>query len=74
MLFDVKLLRSDMEHVRQAMANRGKEPEELNRFASADTKRRELLQEVEALKKPQKHGFSGSSCFETLRWKRGQFD
>lgn len=49
-MFDVKLLRSDLETVRQAMANRGKELAELDRFTTVDTKRREQLQEVEQLK------------------------
>ncbi|WP_281883242.1 serine--tRNA ligase [Paenibacillus sp. YYML68] len=49
-MLDVKLLRSDLELVKQAMANRGKIIEELDRFTELDTKRRELLQEVEQLK------------------------
>ncbi|MBP1153238.1 MULTISPECIES: serine--tRNA ligase [unclassified Paenibacillus] len=49
-MLDVKLLRSDMDRVKQAMKNRGKNLEELDRFTSLDLKRRELLQEVEQLK------------------------
>jgi seryl-tRNA synthetase len=49
-LFDAKLLRNDFERVKQAMANRGKPLEDINRFEAADKKRRELLQEAEQLK------------------------
>jgi seryl-tRNA synthetase len=49
-LFDVKLLRSDLERVKTAMQHRGKQLPELDRFTSLDTKRRELLQETEQLK------------------------
>nr|WP_284643070.1 serine--tRNA ligase [Paenibacillus chinjuensis] len=49
-MLDVKLLRSDMEKVKQGMANRGSVPAELDRFTELDAKRRELLQEVEQLK------------------------
>lgn len=50
-MLDVKLLRSDMDKVKQAMKNRGgNNLEELDRFTSLDLKRRELLQEVEQLK------------------------
>jgi seryl-tRNA synthetase len=49
-LLDVKLLRSEMEKVKQGMANRGSVPAELDRFTELDAKRRELLQEVEQLK------------------------
>jgi len=49
-LFDVKLLRSDLTAVQTAMANRGKQIDELNGFTELDKKRRELLQETEQLK------------------------
>jgi len=49
-LLDIKLLRSDLDKVKQAMATRGKNLEELDRFMNLDTKRRELLQETEQLK------------------------
>lgn len=49
-MLDVRLLRSDMDKVKQAMLNRGKNLEELDRFATLDTNRRGLLQEVEQLK------------------------
>ncbi|MDQ1911201.1 serine--tRNA ligase [Paenibacillus sp. GD4] len=49
-MLDVKLLRSEMEKVKQGMANRGSVPAELDRFTELDAKRRELLQEVEQLK------------------------
>ncbi|NEW08929.1 serine--tRNA ligase [Paenibacillus sp. SYP-B3998] len=49
-MFDVKLLRSDLAAVQAAMANRGKQIEELKGFTDLDVKRRELLQETEQLK------------------------
>ncbi|MFC5451470.1 serine--tRNA ligase [Paenibacillus aestuarii] len=49
-MFDVKLLRSDLAAVQTAMANRGKQIDELNGFTELDKKRRELLQETEQLK------------------------
>ncbi|MEW9702373.1 serine--tRNA ligase [Paenibacillus sp. SI8] len=49
-MFDVKLLRSDLAAVQAAMANRGKQIDELNGFTALDVKRRELLQETEQLK------------------------
>ncbi|NOU94969.1 serine--tRNA ligase [Paenibacillus sp. LMG 31456] len=49
-MLDVKLLRSDIGRVEQGMKNRGKTLEDISRFTSLDTKRRELLQEVEQLK------------------------
>ncbi|RKN78807.1 serine--tRNA ligase [Paenibacillus ginsengarvi] len=49
-MFDVKLLRNDIERVKEAMAGRGKTAEEINRFTGLDGKRRELLQESEQLK------------------------
>lgn len=49
-MFDVKLLRSDLTAVQTAMANRGKQIDELNGFTELDKKRRELLQETEQLK------------------------
>jgi seryl-tRNA synthetase len=49
-LLDIRILRNDFERVRQAMKNRGKNVNDLNRFESLDVKRRELLQEVERLK------------------------
>ena len=49
-MFDAKLLRNDFERVKQAMMNRGKPLEDINRFEAADKKRRELLQEAEQLK------------------------
>lgn len=50
MLFDVKLLRNEINRVKEAMAARGKQPEEIDRFTGLDGKRRELLQESEQLK------------------------
>lgn len=49
-MLDIRLLRSDLNKIKQAMANRGKNLEELDRFTSLDLKRRELLQEAEQLK------------------------
>lgn len=49
-MFDAKLLRNDYETAKQAMLNRGKSLDDINRFADLDIKRRELLQEVEQLK------------------------
>lgn len=50
MLFDVKLLRNEIERVKEAMTARGKPAEEIERFTGLDGKRRELLQESEQLK------------------------
>lgn len=50
MLFDVKLLRNEIERVKEAMAGRGKSAEDIDRFTGLDGKRRELLQESEQLK------------------------
>jgi seryl-tRNA synthetase len=50
LLFDVKLLRNEIERVKEAMSARGKSAEEINRFTGLDGKRRELLQESEQLK------------------------
>ncbi|WP_442602520.1 serine--tRNA ligase [Paenibacillus sp. KN14-4R] len=49
-MFDVKLLRTDLEAVQVAMSHRGKTIEEINSFTEVDLKRRELLQETEQLK------------------------
>lgn len=49
-MFDVKLLRNELERVKEAMAARGKPAEEIDRFTGLDAKRRELLQESERLK------------------------
>jgi len=49
-LLDVKLLRSDLDKVKQALNHRGKSAEDLERFTSLDNRRRQLLQEVEQLK------------------------
>jgi seryl-tRNA synthetase len=49
-LLDVKLFRTDLERVEQAMKRRGEKLEDISKFTVLDTKRRELLQEVEQLK------------------------
>lgn len=49
-MLDAKLLRNEPDRVKQGLLNRGKNLEDLNRFADLDTRRRELLVEVEQLK------------------------
>ncbi|WP_373233437.1 serine--tRNA ligase [Cohnella sp.] len=49
-MLDVKVLRNDLDRVKQALGNRGKSPEELSGFTEVDLRRRELLQESEQLK------------------------
>lgn len=51
-MLDVKLFRTeaDLQRVVQAMKNRGKTLDDISRFTGLDSKRRELLQEVEQLK------------------------
>lgn len=49
-MFDAKLLRNEYDRVHRAMLNRGKTTEEIDRFAGLDTKRRDMLKEVEQLK------------------------
>ncbi|MVP02465.1 serine--tRNA ligase [Paenibacillus lutrae] len=49
-MFDLKLIRTDIAAVETAMANRGKQTDEVARIADLDVQRRELLQEVEQLK------------------------
>jgi len=49
-VLDMKLLRNDPERVRTALANRGKSLDDVAAFAELDGRRRELLQESEALK------------------------
>jgi seryl-tRNA synthetase len=49
-VFDAKLLRNEYDRVKQAMLDRGKPLEDINKFAALDTARRELLQETEQLK------------------------
>ncbi|GAB2721663.1 serine--tRNA ligase [Paenibacillus thermoaerophilus] len=49
-MFDIKLLRNDLDRVREGMRNRGKQIAEIDRFTAVDVKRRELLQESETLK------------------------
>lgn len=49
-MFDAKLLRHHFDQVSQSMSNRGKLPDELNKYSGLDTTRRQLLQEVEQLK------------------------
>ncbi|PYI51104.1 serine--tRNA ligase [Paenibacillus flagellatus] len=49
-MFDAKLLRNEIERVKEAMTARGKPAEEVTRFTGLDAKRRELLQESDQLK------------------------
>jgi seryl-tRNA synthetase len=49
-VLDVKILRNDFERVQEALRNRGKDQESISKFPVLDTRRRELLQESEALK------------------------
>ncbi|MFP4978915.1 serine--tRNA ligase [Paenibacillus sp. CN-4] len=49
-MLDVKILRSDYARVEQALNNRGKSLELIAGFPQLDLRRRELLQETEALK------------------------
>ncbi|GAA3412950.1 serine--tRNA ligase [Paenibacillus hodogayensis] len=49
-MFDVKLLRNEIERVKETMAGRGKSVEDIDQFTGLDGKRRELLQESEQLK------------------------
>lgn len=49
-MLDAKLLRNEPDRVREGMLNRGKNLDDVTRFADLDTRRRELLHEVEQLK------------------------
>lgn len=49
-MLDAKLLRNEPDRVKQGLLNRGKSLDDITRFADLDTRRRELLQEVEQLK------------------------
>lgn len=49
-MLDAKVLRNETERVRQALQNRGKSLDDVNRFTELDGKRREMLYEVEQLK------------------------
>lgn len=49
-MLDIKLLRNDLDAVKQALINRQTSLSDIDGFTSLDTRRRELLQESEALK------------------------
>lgn len=49
-MLDVKILRTDFAKVEQALKNRNKSLDLISGFPELDTRRRELLQESEALK------------------------
>jgi seryl-tRNA synthetase len=49
-MLDIRLIRTDPEKVRQAFVKRGQDPAPLDALLRADERRRELLQEVEALR------------------------
>jgi seryl-tRNA synthetase len=78
LLLDAKLLRNEFDRVKQAMLDRGKSLDEVNKFAALDTARRELLQEAEQLKNrrnvvsqevagKKKNGESADSLIEEMR-------
>jgi len=49
-MLDVKVLRQDLEGVRQRLAHRNEDISALDQFAEVDERRRQLIQEAEALK------------------------
>jgi seryl-tRNA synthetase len=49
-MLDIRLIRTDPDKVRQAFVKRGQDPAPLDALLRADERRRELLQEVEALR------------------------
>jgi seryl-tRNA synthetase len=49
-MLDVKVLRHDLEEVRRRLAHRNEDISALDQFAEVDEKRRQLIQEAEALK------------------------
>lgn len=49
-MLDVRILRNELNRVEEALNNRGKSLDLISGFTELDTKRRELLQESEALK------------------------
>ena len=49
-MFDIKLLRNDIDRVKTALGNRNAKVSDLDAFMEMDTKRRSWLQEVEQLK------------------------
>lgn len=49
-MLDIKLLRRDLEGVRQRLAHRNEDISALDQFAEVDERRRQVIQEVEALK------------------------
>lgn len=49
-MLDIRLLRTEMDKVREALKNRQATPDDLNDFNGLDQKRRELLKESEKLK------------------------
>ncbi|MBI4372687.1 MAG: serine--tRNA ligase [Candidatus Omnitrophica bacterium] len=49
-MLDLKFIREEPEAVKAGLAKKGLKPEEINRLLELDSKRRALLQEVEALK------------------------
>lgn len=49
-MLDIKLLRTNFNEVREKLTKRGEDISELDRFPELDERRRELIQEVEALK------------------------
>ncbi|MFK4475538.1 seryl-tRNA synthetase [Paenibacillus sp. RC73] len=49
-MLDIKILRNELDRVEKALQNRGKSLDLINGFTDLDVRRRELLQESEALK------------------------
>jgi seryl-tRNA synthetase len=49
-MLDVKILRNEFDRVKQSLAHRGEQLNEIGAFSELDTRRRELLQESEQLK------------------------
>jgi seryl-tRNA synthetase len=49
-MLDVKILRNEFDRVKQALAHRGEQLNEIDAFSDLDQRRRELLQESEQLK------------------------
>ncbi|WP_453989763.1 serine--tRNA ligase [Bacillus nitroreducens] len=49
-MLDVKRLRNDLEGVKEALANRGEQLNEIDKFVELDVKRRELIVKSESLK------------------------
>lgn len=49
-MLDIKLLRANLEEIKQKLAHRGEDLSDFDQFEELDTKRRELIVKVEELK------------------------